>query len=569
MKTISNLRDMLDVSAQKYGSRAAYLYKERLGGPYLPISFEEFRDDVYCLGTGLLDRGFAGKHIAVIGENRYEWVLSYMAVCCGVGVIVPLDRELPPAEIAALIKRADLAGIIYSAKISARLRETVDILLEEGFDMDSLALISMEEPPQELKAIHLKSLVEAGRDLRNAGDRRYEAIQIDPDEMHTLLFTSGTTGLAKGVMLSHRNICSNVMATAVYVDLDFLNDDKIGISILPMHHTYEFSANVLGSLYQGGTLPFCDGLKHIVKNMQEAGTTYMIAVPLIFENMYNKVWKKAEKEGKAEKLHKSLNVIKALSRIEKIDKRLEKRTVKMFSDIHEGFGGRVKMMIAGAAAIDPNVVADFNAMGFHMLQGYGMTECSPIIALNPYNAAKPASAGLPLPGTELYIDEPDADGIGEIVCRSDSVMLGYYKDPEETAKVLSADGWLRTGDYGRLDEKGYLYITGRKKNVIVTKNGKNVFPEEVEYYLCKSPYVKEAVVSGKDRNGELVVHAEIFPDLGETAKACAESGETLEQLMEKVVEECCDAMPSYKRIRSWSIRETEFDKTTTNKIKRW
>ncbi len=571
MPAIENLRDMLNASAEKYGGKAAYLYKERLGGPYLEISFEQFRNDVYCLGTALLDGGFSGCRMAVIGENRYEWIVSYLTVACGLGVIVPLDRELPPHEIAALIKRADLDAISYSSKVAGKLREALSLLAEEGVDAASIRLISMDEPPEDLGALHLHALIEKGRKLRAAGTRRYDKLPIDPDEMRILLFTSGTTGLAKGVMLSHRNLCSNVQATAVYVDLDRLSGEKVGLSILPMHHTYEFSANVLGSLYQGGTLAFCEGLKHIVKNMGEAGTTYMIAVPLIFENMHSKIWKKAEKEGRADKMRALLKMIKNLSRIGAIDKRLAKRTARMFKEVHEAFGGRLELMIAGAAAIDPDVISDFNAMGFRMVQGYGMTECSPIIALNPDYAVKAASAGLPLPGTELYIDEPDEAGVGEIVCRSDSVMLGYYKDPEETAKVLSQDRWLRTGDYGYLDASGYVYITGRKKNVIVTKNGKNIFPEEVEYYLCRSRFIKEAVVSGKtdDKSGDLIVSAEIFPDFDAAGEAGADDEEKLRALLRQEVEACNDSMPMYKRIKAFSVRQTEFEKTTTRKIKRW
>ncbi len=571
MAAIENLRDMINASADKYGEQAAYLYKEKPGGPYLEISFEQFRNDVYCLGTALIDAGFSGCRMAVIGENRYEWIVTYLAVACGLGVIVPLDKELPPQEIAALIKRAELTGITYSSKVAGRLREALNILESEGTDVSSIRLISMEKPPVDLEVLHLNTLIEKGRKLRAAGTRRYDRLPIDRDEMRILLFTSGTTGLAKGVMLSHRNLCSNVLATAVYVDLDRLNGPKVGLSILPMHHTYEFSANVLGSIYQGGTLAFCEGLKHIVKNMGEAGTTYMIAVPLIFENMHGKVWKKAEKEGKADAMKALVRMIKNVSRIGIIDKKLAKRTARMFKAVHEAFGGKLQLMIAGAAAIDSDVISDFNAMGFRMVQGYGMTECSPIIALNPDYAVKAASAGLPLPGTELYIDEPDEAGVGEIVVRSESVMLGYYKDPEETAKVLSSDGWLRTGDYGYVDASGYVYITGRKKNVIVTKNGKNVFPEEVEYYLSKSPYVKEVVVSGKtdEKSGDLTVSAEIFPDFDAAAAAGAVNEELLKELLHSEIEKCNDSMPSYKRVKAFTVRDTEFAKTTTRKIKRW
>lgn len=570
MSKIENLRDMLDYAAAKYADQAAYLYKTRTGGTYQPLSFTDFREKVYAFGTCLLDKGFLGCRMAVIGENRWQWVLTYLAVANGLGTIVPLDKELPSHEIAALIKRSSLTAITYSAKVSGRLTEAMELLASEGYDTASITLISMDEVPEGVSALSQPALIEEGLRLREAGRTAYDTLPIDASEMRVLLFTSGTTGLAKGVMLSHRNIVSNVEATAVYVSLDRIKDQKVGISLLPMHHTYEFSADVLGSLYQGGTLAFCDGLKYIVKNLQEAGVTYMIAVPLIFENMHSKVWKKAEKSGKADKMRMALKMVKAVSKFGKLDKKLVKQTRKLFKDVHEGFGGKLKLLIAGAAPIDPNVISDFNAMGFNMVQGYGMTECSPIIALNPDYAAKAAAAGLPLQGTEVYIDQPDEQGVGEIVCRSESVMLGYYMDPEETAKVLSPDGWLRTGDYGYMDKDGYVYITGRKKNVIVTKNGKNVFPEEVEFYLCRSPFIIEAVVSGVEtKDKDLTVTAEIFPDWQAAEEAALSQNLTVEQLIKNEIEKANDSMPSYKRVRDFHLRETEFEKTTTKKIKRW
>ncbi|MCF0151663.1 MAG: AMP-binding protein [Firmicutes bacterium] len=571
MQKLTNLREMLEFSASEYGDQPAYLYKTRTGGAYIPISFKEFKEIVFDLGTALKERGFMDCRMAVIGENRWEWIAAHLAVSCGLGVIVPLDKELPAHEIAALIRRAGVNSITYSAKIAARLREALAILAEEGVDTKAITLISMDVPPEGIDALYIKDLITEGENLRSGGNDTYETLPIDPDEMRILLFTSGTTGLAKGVMMSHRNLCVNVQQTALYVDLKKISSGRVGLSLLPMHHTYEFSADVLGSLYQGGTLAFCEGLKHIVKNMQEAEVSYLIAVPLIFESMHKKIWKKAEKSGKAEKMRAALKMIKAITRFGTLDKKLAGKTKKLFKEVHEGFGGKLSLLIAGAAPIDPGVISDFNAMGFTMVQGYGMTECAPIIALNPTYANKPAAAGLPLPGTEVYIDQPDESGVGEIVCRSQSVMLGYYMDPEETAKVLSDDGWLKTGDYGYMDAAGYVYITGRKKNVIVTKNGKNIFPEEVEFYLGRSPYILETVVSGRpsDDGTDLVVTAEIFPDYDEAQKKAAEEGISLEQLIRNEVEKANDAMPAYKRVRSIVLRESEFEKTTTKKIKRW
>ena len=276
---------------------------------------------------------------------------------------------------------------------------------------------------------------------------------------------------------------------------------------------------------------------------------------IIFENMHSKIWKQAEKAGKADKMRKAIKMVKALSHI---DKKVQKRTARLFKDVHNAMGGNVKLFIVGGAASDPNVIRNYMAMGINMVQGYGMTECSPIIALNPDYACKPASVGLPLPGTKVFIDQPDSDGIGEIVCKSPAVMLGYYKDEEETKKVLSEDGWLHTGDYGYIDRDGYVYITGRKKNA-----------EEVEYYLLKSPYIKEVVVRGEDDKQDMAVTAEIFPDKEALAEAGDPSGDALQALIKKEIDRCNDMMPLYKRVKRFSLRDTEFEKTTTQKIKRW
>ena len=515
---------------------------------------------MYSVGSALLADGFRGKHIAVIGENRYEWIVTYFAVVCGLGVIVPLDKELPVQEIAALAGRADISAIVYSAKVGEKVKSAL-----EG--LEGVTRICMDLAEDEDGVLSFNALRNRGEALRSVGADNYAQLPVDPDAFCTLIFTSGTTGLAKGVMLCHRNLAYDVSALYQYVELDRFKDRKVTLSILPMHHTFEFTADVLGSMHQGGTVAFCEGLKYITKNMEQAKVTYLIAVPLIFENMHSKIWKQAEKAGKADKMRKAIKMVNALSHI---DRKVMKKTAKLFKDVHNAMGGSVKLFIVGGAASDPNVIRNYISMGINMVQGYGMTECAPIICLNPDYACKPASVGLPLPGTQVYIDSPDSDGIGEIVCKSPAVMLGYYKDEEETAKVLSGDGWLHTGDYGYIDRDGYVYITGRKKNVIVTKNGKNVFPEEVEYYLMKSPFIKEVVVRGEDDGDkDLAVTAEIYCDPAALQEAGNPEGEALHALIKKEIDACNDMMPLYKRVKRFTIRDTEFAKTTTQKIKRW
>jgi len=538
------------------------LYKKKLGGDYLPISFQQVREDVEALGTALAGQGLSGLRIGVIGENRYEWVISYLAVANGLGVVVPLDRELPAHEIAALMERAELSALIYSSKVEQKITEALSQVERE------VLLISMDSDRRQGETLSLSELMQIGRQRIKDGDRQYIDAAVDPERMSMLLFTSGTTGLAKGVMLCHRNIASNIYNMSRYVDLTVRQGQQIGLSMLPMHHTYEFTCTIMASFYQGATIAFCEGLKYIVKNMEEAEVTYMIAVPLVFENMHQKIWKQAEKSGKADKMRKAIRMIRTLSYI---DKKIQKRTMRLFKEVHAALGGHVRLMVAGAAPINPNVINDFNAMGITMLQGYGMTECSPIIALNPDQCARASAAGLPLPGTEIRIFEPDENGIGEIICKSESVMLGYYKDPEETANVIR-DGWLYTGDYGYFDKDGYVYITGRKKNVIVTKNGKNIFPEEVEYYMNQSPFIAEVVVGGEkeDETGESVVWASIYPDHETILEQKGVLGEEeLKALLKAEIDRLNEQMPFYKRVKRFRIRETEFDKTTTRKIKRW
>jgi len=555
-RPVSDLKDMLSTSAGLFGDRDAYLVKDTPGGRYRAIKFSRFRQDVDALGTALLDAGLGGRKIAVIGENRYEWVVSYMAIVNGTGIAVPLDRELPVGELRHLLERSGVSAVIYSGKVGLAIEEA-----SAGIEAIEY-MICMDSDRNRGRDLSYTLLVEKGRRLIDEEIRSFIDAKIDPESLAVILFTSGTTGLAKGVMLSHRNLCSNVMNVSKFVRL--MAPDTT-LSVLPIHHTYEMTADILVCIYQGACVAFCEGLKHIVKNMAEAKATIMLGVPLIFESMHKKVWKKAESSGSAAKLRKAVNISKTLNSLN------IKAARKLFKTVHAALGGNVRMFITGAAAIDPSVVEDFNAMGINMFQGYGLTESSPMVAVNKDRYSKAASVGLPLPGTEIRIEEPDANGIGEIVCRSDSVMLGYFEDPAETAKVLK-DGWLYTGDYGYFDKDGFLYISGRKKNVIVTKNGKNIFPEEVEFYLNKSDYILESLVWGLDDEdtGETIVCAEIVPDYETITETMGLlSGEVLKKLIGGEISAANDKMSTYKRVKRFNIRETEFDKTTTKKIKRY
>lgn len=555
-RPIKDLKEMVNTSAEIYGDRNAFLVKNAPGGEYIPVKFSRLKTDIDELGTSFMDLGLTGKKIAVIGENRYEWVVTYLAVVNGVGVIVPLDRELPAEEVHHLLKRSEVSAVVYSSKVGTVVEEAIQGVesIEFVISMDALEHID--------NRLSLKKLQRAGRRLLLEEKRSFLDAEIDREAMCSLLFTSGTTGMAKGVMLSHKNLTANVYNMSKYVDV---SNNWTGLSVLPMHHTYELTCHVFTCIYQGCCVAICEGLKYIVKNMAESKATVMLGVPLIFESMHKKVWKQAEASGKADKMRAAIQLSKTLGKFN------IKSTKKLFKSVHQAMGGHMQLFISGAAAIDPVVIEDFNAMGITMFQGYGMTENSPIIAVNKDRYYKAASVGLPMPGTEVQIIDPDENGIGEIICKGDSVMLGYYDNPEETAKVL-VDGWLHTGDYGYFDKDGFLYISGRKKNVIVTKNGKNIFPEEVEFYLNKSDYISEVVVWGleDDKTGDTVVQAEIFPDYPVLeSKFGKVSEEELKRILKKEIDEINENMPLYKRVKRFEIREEEFEKTTTKKIKRF
>ena len=436
-------------------------------------------------------------------------------------------------------------------------------LLEALKDIDGLEYkISMDAEKSGDGITSMKELINKGRALIRGGNTQYIDAKIDPDAMSILLFTSGTTGLAKGVMLSHRNIVAEVMNMSMYVHV---NRDDISLSVLPIHHTYEFTCNHMTVLFQGGIMAICEGLKHIVKNMNECHATIMLGVPQIFEVMHARIWRQAEKSGKADKLRKGMQLAKTL---DKFNIRVQKR---LFKDVHSAFGGRMRMFINGAAALDPDIIDDFNIMGINMFQGYGLTENSPIVAVFRDRYHHGSSVGPAMPNTEIKISEPDADGIGEILAKDDSVMLGYYEDPEATAAVLK-DGWLYTGDYGYIDDEDFLHITGRKKNVIVTKNGKNIFPEEVEYYLMKNKYIKEVIVTGEDdeKTGNLIVTAHIVPDMDAIIDDEGKmSEEELRKFFKKQIDDVNEQMSSYKRVKRFELRKEEFEKTSTRKIKRF
>ena len=560
VRDVENLRELIDGSVERFSQRPAFMVKDKTKGKFVSISYKKMQEDIRSLGTSLINLGLRGRKIAVIGENSYYWAISYFAIANGVGVVVPIDRELKEKEVANLLKRAEVSAVIYSKKM----KKVMDEVLEDRELRKTLTYpIQMDLSDDEDGRISLRRLLSHGMDLLDNGDRKYLDVEVDSDALAVLLFTSGTTGLAKGVMLSHRNIVSNTVNMSKYVKII---DGGVGLSVLPMHHTYEMTCHVITGLYQGMSIAICEGLKYIQKNLVEAQVNVMLAVPLIFEMMHKKIFSKAKESGKDKTLRRMMNISRKFKLYNKGN-----ITRRLFSNVHNVTGGKISQFIAGGAAINPQVIEDYEAMGFPIFQGYGMTECSPIIAVNKDRYSKAAAAGLPLPGTEVKIYNPDEKGIGEIICRGPSVMLGYYRDDDATREALR-NGWLHTGDYGYFDQDGFLYVSGRKKSVIITKNGKNIFPEEVEFYLTESEYIEEALVHGIDglRNDDVIIKAEIFPNYPLFENENPEvSEEYIEEKIGEIIEKINDTVPKYKRIKRYYIRKTEFEKTTTKKIKRY
>ena len=556
-RTITDLKDMLYSSSELYDSRAAFLVKDSHKTPYRPISYSNFRLDVDALGTALIEHGLKGEKISVMGENSYEWVVGYFAVTCGTGTIVPMDKELKPDEIANLLNRAKVSCLMYTNKMEKVVKEVMPKV--PGIKL----YINLNEEKVKNEEIPMADLIKEGKSLMADGDRRFIDAKIDPEEVCSILFTSGTMGVAKGVMLTHKNLISNVMAMSQYVGVT----GETSLSVLPMHHTYEMTCHILTSIYQGVSIGICEGLRYIQANLAELNANIMLGVPLVFEMFHKRIMKAAKNSGKLEKMQRGLALSKRL-------KLYNKPAVvnRLFSDVHENLQADIKHFIVGGAPVNPEIIEDFQAMGYPIFQGYGMTEVSPIIAVNKDRYGKPAAAGLPLPGTQVKIVDKTPSGMGEIVVKSDSVMKGYFEDPEETAAVLSEDGWLATGDYGYFDDEGFLYVTGRKKSVIVTKNGKNIFPEEVEFYLTENDFIEEALVHGVDGGTDkgLIIKAEIYPNYELINEHYGDVGyDEICEVVRKAIREANEKLPHFKQVQRFAIRDTEFIKTTTRKVKRY
>lgn len=549
VKELKDLREMLENAVKNYPNHNAFIIKnkgkEKVN--YTNITYKQFQEEINALGTALIQLGLKGKRIAIISSNCYEWALSYLAIVNGVGIVVPLDKSLPEGEIDNLLQKSEADAVIYA-------KDYVDIMekIQEEGKHKLKHYIQMETT--------LKTLVQTGKELIETGNREYLEAKIDSEAMSIILFTSGTTSAAKAVMLSHRNIISNINAMNKIIKI---YDTDVNLAFLPLHHTFG-STGLLLFLCNGVTNVFCDGLRHIQSNLKEYNVTVFVSVPLLLEAMNKRIEKEIEKQGKQKKVKIAMAVSNFLLRFG-IDVRR-----KLFKDIINNLGGSLRLVVSGAAGIDKKVAENFNNFGIRTIQGYGLTETSPVLIAENDKYIKYGSVGLPLPGIQIEIHEPNEQGIGEIIAKGPNVMAGYYENEEATREVL-VDGWFHTGDLGYKDQEGFIFVTGRKKNVIVMKNGKNIYPEELELLLAKLPYVAESMVFGiptkeddLDLAAKIVYNKEyVEEEFGKVTK---------EELKEKIwddIKGMNKTMPPYKYIREIIITDEPMIKTTTQKIKRF
>ena len=550
---VSDLKDMLNKTRELYGDRPGYKIKLE-EGKYQVYTHNEIRDMIDYLGTALINLGLKDKRIAVIGENRYEWELAYLSVVCGTGTVVPLDKSLPANELEELVERSEVEAIFYSKKY-----EEIVEKIKYSEKNKLKHLISMDSDIHKEGIYSQKELIEKGKEFVEAGDRSFIDAKINPEEMSIMLFTSGTTSKSKVVALSHKNMVSNVMDFASVLDID--SSDRI-LSFLPLHHVFECTVGMLYSLYIGAQRSFCEGIRHIVENLNEYQITFASFVPAIYESMHKTIIKNLEKEGKLEAVRKLMEANKDKTMAEKKE---------IFKDIHNVFGGQIKLFVSGAAALEKEVEEDFRAWGVNLCQGYGLTETSPVIGVETNENFRVGSIGKPLPHIQAKIEDANEEGMGELVVKGPNVMLGYYNDEEATKEVLE-EGWFRTGDLAKIDEDGYIFICGRKKSVIVLKNGKNIFPEEMEALVNKIEGVKESFIFGKqqsDDKDDIKINVKIIFDreIMQEAYKVTTDDEIYKVLAEKV-KEVNQIMPKYKAIRGILISEEPLLKTTTSKIKR-
>lgn len=551
---INDFRELIDRYSKLYSDKVAFEYKEAPSSKeHIRITYSQFASDIKSLGTALINLGLSQKKIAIISPNRYEWCVSYLAITTSDMVVVPLDRALPDNEIESLIIRSKAEAVIFDKKYSevfSKIAKEKKSNLSHFICMDDLADFAT-----------YSNLIQKGHSLLLNGDNKYDNVKVDNKKMSIMLFTSGTTSISKAVALSQSNICEDIYALAQMTDI---RKEDTFLSFLPLHHTFESTCTFLYGSYSGITIAFCDGLKYVQKNLAEFKVTGFVCVPLMLEIMYKKIKKGIEEQGKAKLVATMTKISNGLLKIG-IDIRR-----KVFKQILDNLGGKLRILIAGGAAMSKEAIQGFLDLGINLLQGYGLTETSPVVAGENDKFKRCGSVGFPLPGINVKIDNPNSEGIGEIAVQAPTVMLEYVDNPEATSEVLK-DNWFYTGDLGYFDKDGFLFITGRKKDVIVLKNGKNIFPEELEMLINKLPYVSESMVFGRPlEDGDYKICAKIVYNEDYIAENMANLSkeELFNKVWEDIKENVNHKMPAYKYIREIILSKTPLIKTTTQKVKR-
>ncbi len=525
---LKDLRELIDYGAEHYTQRPAFQYRE--DKEIVDVSAAQVKEDVVAFAEYLLKNGYRnGSKIAIFSENSYMWIITYLAAVNSGNVIVPIDKELKPSEVATILNGCSADMLIYSKAKEKQIEE----IKAAGISTDKFMCINTD---------YEAALAEGRETAKNDGE--YYNIVLDREKMCAIIYTSGTTGDPKGVMLSHKNLASDA-----YNSMSCMIIEECTTSILPMNHTFGFMASVLCQLWMGHTVFINTSLRMVLKDIQASKPWYISVVPLFLENFYKNIWKAIDKQGKTKAVKALIKFSNALRKVG-----IDKRRV-FFKSIIDNFGGNLHMIITGGAPISDKYMKGFDDLGIMIINGYGITECSPIVALNRNNNIRFGTVGNPIPNVQIKIENPDADGEGEIWVKGDIVMLGYYNKPEETAKVLK-DGWFNTGDIGRYEDN-FLTITGREKNVIILDNGKNVYPEEIETLISYIPNVTEAVVYQADNT----IVAEVYSD------AEGDKNEIMEQIKAEIAE-VNKKLASYKQVKRIKFRDTEFEKTATKKIKR-
>ena len=557
-RVVKNYREMIEYSVKHYADKVAYKYKKNgdlKHVEYVEKTYEQVGKDIKAFATELLNKGLEDKKIVLIGNNRYEWCISYLAITSANMIIVPLDKALPDNEIENLVTRSEAEVAIFDKKyieVMKKLKNDTDVNLKLLVCMDDIKDDGMEEFSQ---------LMQKGEELVKNGDDRYEKVEINPEKMSIMLFTSGTTNLPKAVMLSQKNICANLSDFASWVKL-YPTDTLL--SFLPIHHTFECTVTFLYGFYSGCTVAFCDGLKYIQKNLAEYKVSVFVAVPLVLETMYKKIQKAIRDQGKEKLMNRMIKISNGLLKC-----KINLRKI-IFKQILDNFGGNLRVVLYGSAPMDKETIVGFNNFGIALVQGYGLTETSPVIAAETDKEKMPGSVGLALPSLNVKIENPDENGEGEILVKGPSVMIGYYHNEEENKKAF-IDGWFRTGDYGYITKDGFIYVTGRKKDIIVLKNGKNVYPQEIEFLINKLPYVTESLVYQREKDKtDTMLCAKIVYDKDMIKEKLGEKTEKeyKDHIWEEI-KEINKQLPVFKHIKQITITTEPLIKTTTQKVKRY